>query len=114
MKNLCSKRRDISDPYLTWTLPNGGTCSLLKAYQANHAKPYGRWHIVVQHGLSDVRGDAYVAALLPGLVKAAVAGKVNWDHGVWPTRDDLLVWLKPCYRPAEGRVYDLAHRVEAK
>lgn len=54
-KNLMSKSRKVGDPYLVFDGPFGRT-EVLKSWQGDDSKPYGRWFVAVNGDL----GDSYV------------------------------------------------------
>ena len=61
-KNLCGKMRKVDQPYEVWS--NGSWYwRVLKKWQADDSKPYGRWFCAVKspytHGGYDM-GDVYV------------------------------------------------------
>ena len=63
MKNLCGKTRPVSNPYEVWqSLDGSWIWNVLKKWQADDNKPYGRWFCnvvtpIVPHG---ELGDVYV------------------------------------------------------
>ena len=69
-KNLCAKTRDVDNPYLTlYAARTGWTWRLLKSWQGDPEKPYGRIFCQVDspftHGLPDM-GDTYVSDIVMG------------------------------------------------
>ncbi len=54
-KNKMSKARPKGNPYLTFTGPFGPV-QVLKSWQTNNAKPFGRWFVYCNGDL----GDSYV------------------------------------------------------
>lgn len=60
MKNLMGRSRPESDPYLVFEGGPFGPTKVLKAWQADHAKPYGRWFVAVNGDI----GDTYTADIL--------------------------------------------------
>jgi hypothetical protein len=67
MKNLCGKERKVDNPYEVWVNARAGwTWRVLKKWQADDDKPYGRWMCAVKspmtHGGYDM-GDVYVTEI---------------------------------------------------
>ena len=63
MKNECLKTRPASDPYEIWKNHSGWTWKVLKKYQADDNKPFGRWFCSVSSPFtrgSEELGDVYV------------------------------------------------------
>lgn len=62
MKNLCNRRRDISDPYEIWE-GDGFEFRVLKKYQADDDREFARWYCAVKspftHDMYEF-GDSYV------------------------------------------------------
>lgn len=54
-KNLMGKARKPGNPYLVFDGPFGRT-EVLKSWQADNSKPYGRWFVAVNGDM----GDSYV------------------------------------------------------
>lgn len=78
-KNLMGKSRKSDDPYLTFENDSGWTWKVLKSWQADNAKPYGRWFCEVSSpytmGGADL-GDVYVYEVVRN-------GKlVGYDHNI--------------------------------
>ena len=64
MKNLASKIRKVDNPYEIWA--NGAwTWKVLKKYQADDTKPYGRWFCFVTSPYcpDGEYGDVYVTSI---------------------------------------------------
>ena len=60
MKNLMGKSRKEDDPYLVFEGGPFGPTKVLKAWQTDHTKPFGRWFVAVNGDL----GDSYTADIL--------------------------------------------------
>jgi hypothetical protein len=62
MKNECLKTRPVTNPYEIWKNNSGWTWKVLKKYQADDNKPYGRWFCWVSSPFmpSGEMGDVYV------------------------------------------------------
>jgi len=54
-KNVMAKSRKRGNPYLVFSGPFG-EIQVLKSWQADNAKPYGRWFVYVNGDM----GDSYV------------------------------------------------------
>jgi hypothetical protein len=72
MKNLCAKTRPKSDPYEIWTTDDGSwTWNVLKKWQTDDLKPYGRWYCLVTSPIvpDGEYGDCYVKDIIsiPGI-----------------------------------------------
>lgn len=79
MKNLMSKSRKADNPYLVFRNDEGWEWRVLKSWQADNSKPYGRWFCSVSspftYGGADL-GDTYVYEVVRN-------GKlVDYDHTV--------------------------------
>lgn len=61
MKNLCAKTRLKDNPYEVW-VADGWTWKVLKKWQADDSKPYGRWFCFVTSPFcpQGELGDVYV------------------------------------------------------
>lgn len=90
MKNPAGKMRKQNQPYATWTdLRTGWKYKLLKSWQANNAKPYGRWFVsVTTPYVTEEMGDSYVAQLLPGMPSAGT----TFDNAIWPDLASFIQW----------------------
>lgn len=62
MKNECGKMRKPDNPYEVWGNRQGWTWKVLKKWQADDNKPYGRWFCFVTSPLcpEGEHGDVYV------------------------------------------------------
>lgn len=65
MKNDCLKTRPVSNPYEIWKNDSGWTWKVLKKYQADDSKPYGRWFCWVSSPFmpDGEMGDVYVSEI---------------------------------------------------
>jgi len=66
MKNLCAKTRPVSNPYETWKSFDGSwTWLVLKKWQADDSKPFGRWFCLVKtpYVPEGEMGDVYVSEI---------------------------------------------------
>lgn len=65
MKNLCSKTRDIENPYLIYKNDAAGwEWRVLKIWQADDNEPYARWFVAAKSPMtygSWEMGDSYVS-----------------------------------------------------
>lgn len=72
MKNECRKTRPESNPYEVWKNNSGWTWKVLKKWQADDNKPFGRWFCAVSspytHGSYDL-GDVYVSEIKTNATK---------------------------------------------
>jgi len=80
MKNLMGKSRTEDQPYLTFkSLDGEWTWKVLKSWQADNAKPYGRWFCAVSspmtYGESEL-GDVYVSEVV------TYGRLVDYDHDI--------------------------------
>ena len=77
-KNLMGKSRKSDDPYLTFENIYGWRWKVLKSWQANNAKPYGRWFCLVQSPFvpEGELGDVYVYEVVHN------AKLVDYDHDI--------------------------------
>ena len=64
-KNLCGKMRKQDNPYEIWKNQQGWTWKVLKKWQADDDKPYGRWFCLVTSPYcpSGEMGDVYVSEI---------------------------------------------------
>tara|TARA_Y100000310_G_C20643286_1_gene795161 strand:- start:1240 stop:1506 length:267 start_codon:yes stop_codon:yes gene_type:complete len=68
-KNLCNKERKVDDPYEVWEMGTGDekwTLHVLKKWQVDDDKPYGRWFTAVKSPMtygSWEYGDQYVSEI---------------------------------------------------
>lgn len=76
MKNNCAKTRPKDQPYEVWkgregTQYEGWTWNVLKKWQADDDKPYGRWfcNVVTPFMPNGEMGDVYVAEIKAQAVK---------------------------------------------
>jgi hypothetical protein len=76
MKNECSKRRTVDNPYEVWKSYDGRwTWKVLKKYQTPEKEltnPYARWFCAVSSPFTegyDDYGDVYVAEIRSNAVK---------------------------------------------
>ena len=78
-KNLMGKMRTQDSPYLVFRNDSGWEWKVLKSWQANNAKPYGRWFCAVTspmtYGSADL-GDTYVAEVV------RYGRLVDYDHSI--------------------------------
>lgn len=86
-KNVAGKSRNQDNPYAQWTDPlTGWEFKLLKSYQVDNNKEYGRWFMAVKSentfGTWEL-GDGYVAEYRRGLNRAINAGLLKVDENVW-------------------------------
>ena len=65
MKNTCAKTRPVSNPYEIWKNHSGWTWKILKKWQADDAKPFGRWfcHVSSPFCPEGELGDVYVSEI---------------------------------------------------
>ena len=69
VKNMCGKKREVSNPYEVYKGPAGFEWRVLKKYQApeNEAKnPYARWYCAVKSDFtfgSFEYGDVYISEI---------------------------------------------------
>ena len=73
-KNTCLKTRDKSEPYEVWQSPDGSwTWNVLKKWQADDHKPYGRWFCFVTSPFcpDGEYGDVYVSEIKEQATKVA-------------------------------------------
>ena len=79
MKNLMGKSRKEDNPYLVFQNDAGWTWKVLKSWQADNGKPYGRWFCAVSspmtYGESEL-GDVYVAEVM------RYGRLVDYDHDI--------------------------------
>ena len=70
MKNLCAKTRPIDNPYETWVV-NSWTWKVLKKWQSDDNKPFGRWFCFVTSPLcpEGEYGDVYVSEIKKNAVR---------------------------------------------
>jgi len=68
MKNECLKTRPASNPYEIWKNHKGWTWKVLKKYQVDDNKPYGRWfcHVSSPFCPTGELGDVYVSEIKKG------------------------------------------------
>jgi hypothetical protein len=104
MKNVAGKTRKLGNAYATWTDPQTGwQYQLLKSYQADNDKPYGRWFMAVKSPAtfgSFELGDSYCHEMRGSLNKAICAGMlpedgnewVRFDESVWEDVGEFIAW----------------------
>lgn len=85
-KNLCGKMRKVDNPYEIWQAGDW-TWRVLKKWQADDAKPYGRWFCAVKtphtFGSYDM-GDVYVSEIKSNAVKLTEAEmKTHLEQEKW-------------------------------
>lgn len=71
-KNLCNKIRDKENPYEVWANPIAGwEWRVLKKWQADDNKPYGRWLCFVTSPFcpEGEYGDVYVSEIKENAIK---------------------------------------------
>jgi hypothetical protein len=92
MKNLAGKARKLDNPYAEWTDPaTGRQFKLLKSWQADNSKEYGRWFMAVKSENtfgSFEYGDEYVkGGIRGGLLRAERTGALKVDESIWAVDD---------------------------
>jgi len=71
MKNLCAKTRPKDQPYEVWKNAYGWTWNVLKKWQADDNKPFGRWFCFVTSPMcpEGEYGDVYVSEIKQNAIK---------------------------------------------
>lgn len=107
MKNVAGKTRKIDNPYASWTDPSTGwEYRLLKSWQGDNSKEYGRWFMAVKTEYtfgSFELGDEYVkGGLRVSLNRALCAapwkdgensnGHLTYDNTIWETAGEFAAW----------------------
>jgi hypothetical protein len=93
-KNVAGKTRTVDNPYAQWTDPVNPQWSfcILKSYQADNSKEYGRWFMAVKspntYGAWEL-GDGYVREYRQSILRALNAGVMNVDESIWPVDDEV-------------------------
>lgn len=91
-KNPAGKSRNQSNPYAQWTdLRTGWEYKLLKSWQGDNSKPYGRWFVAVKSPYtfgSFEMGDEYVNNLVMGIPSAGL----TFDQSIWPNLASFIQW----------------------
>lgn len=81
VKNECGKARPVNNPYEVWRNNQGWEWRVLKKWQVDDNKPYGRWFCAVKSpftfGSFDM-GDVYVTDV------KGYAVKVGFDPATLP------------------------------
>ena len=88
VKNPAGKSRKLDNPYAEWTDPVNPDWSfrILKSYQGDNSKEYGRWFMAVKspatYGTWEL-GDGYVREYRGSILRALNAGIMKVDESVW-------------------------------
>lgn len=73
MKNTCAKTRKVDNPYEVWQTADGTwEWRVLKKWQADDNKPYGRWFCAVKSPFTYGQfeyGDVYVQEIKNNAIK---------------------------------------------
>lgn len=85
-KNLMGKARKPGNPYLVFDGPFGRT-EVLKSWQADNSKPYGRWFVAVNGDM----GDSYVYDIVQ------YGRLLDFDKDVF-TQDEVNLILADAYK----------------
>jgi hypothetical protein len=87
MKNIAAKCRELNNPYASWVDPRTGwEFQLLKSWQADNSKEYGRWFMAVRSPAtfgSWELGDGYLREYRYSIKCALDAGTLKVDESVW-------------------------------